>query len=160
MVDREYEPQRQENVKFGKEGYFYVDEAEERENNALVGKAGEEAVLAYERARVPEKYASKITHDSVEKGDGLGYDILSFDSDGKGQNKYIEVKTTMGGCSTPFFLTRHELEKSRIEKSNYYLYRVFNFDIKANTGKLKIIRGALDRYCVNPIKYKIILKRK
>ena len=85
--------------------------------------------------------ANKIQHISVEIGDGLGYDILSYDLFGK--EKKIEVKTTRSDISRPFYLTRNELEVSSKNPENYYLYRLFDFDSNLNKGKYYIITGDL-----------------
>lgn len=59
------------------------------------------------------------------KGDGDGYDILSFAEDGS--ELLIEVKTTNGGKSVPFLLTPHELEVWRKESSQFRLFRIYWF---------------------------------
>ena len=41
------------------------------------------------------------------RGDGAGFDVLSFDLGGK--ERLIEVKTTNGAARTPFFMTRNEM---------------------------------------------------
>ncbi len=44
---------------------------------------------------------------SDEDGDGAGYDIASFERDGRA--RLIEVKTTRGWERTPFHITCNEL---------------------------------------------------
>lgn len=85
--------------------------------------------------------ANKIQHVSVEIGDGLGFDILSYDL--LGNEKKIEVKTTRSDISRPFYLTRNELEVSSKNPENYYLYRLFDFDSNLNKGKYYVITGDL-----------------
>ena len=88
----------------------------------------------------------------MDIGDGLGYDILSYEKNG--EKKYIEVKTTSGNCNTDFFVTKSELKRSKSEK-NYYLYRVYNYDQTNNTGELFIKKGALDEnFMLEPDSYK------
>ncbi|HPM35133.1 MAG TPA: DUF3883 domain-containing protein, partial [Spirochaetota bacterium] len=54
--------------------------------------------------------------------DSKGFDILSFDTDGK--ERQIEVKSTsMDSFYKGFFLSANELEKSK-SLDNYYLYLV------------------------------------
>ncbi|OIP83252.1 MAG: hypothetical protein AUK44_05525 [Porphyromonadaceae bacterium CG2_30_38_12] len=85
--------------------------------------------------------AAKVQHVSVEIGDGLGYDILSFDLNGN--EKKIEVKTTRSDITRPFYLTRNEIDVSILFSNNYYLYRLFDFDYSINKGKYYIIEGNL-----------------
>jgi Domain of unknown function (DUF3883) len=62
---------------------------------------------------------------SETRGDGLGYDVLSFEI--SGQERLIEVKTTAYGASTPFFVTRNEVAVSRDAREQFHLYRAFSF---------------------------------
>ena len=99
---------------------------------------------------------SKIKHTAKDEEDGTGYDIQSFDKNG---NKiYIEVKTTKGTKNTTFHITRTELERSKIEVDNYYLYRLYNYNEEKDTAAIFIIRGDLTNLCTVPITYKINLK--
>lgn len=128
--------------------------------NKRIGDLGEIWVLKQERHFLEEngknKLASKVKHVAKDRGDGLGYDILSFDLDGK--EKFIEVKTTKGRKNSTFFITRNELEKSKIEKNSYFLYRVYEFDEDKETAKLMKIKGDLSSICELPINYKVKLK--
>lgn len=85
--------------------------------------------------------ADLVEHSSEIHGDGLGYDILSFDING--EKKYIEVKTTRSEINRPFYLTKNEIEFSKINKDNYYLYRLFDFDTNLNVGKFYKLKGDL-----------------
>lgn len=127
-------------------------EARQRQQKKI-GDLGEQLVLQYERANCNPKFRGKIRHVSVEEGDGLGYDILSFDEDGG--EKYIEVKTTTGWEDSPFFITANELERSRQDKDKFVLYRLYNFDIRENKADFFIIKGSLDSYCINPIQFQV-----
>lgn len=85
----------------------------EREaRNRSLGSAGEDFILNFERARLihsgHDSLAAKIEHTSRIRGDGMGYDILSFETDGK--ERLIEVKTTKYGSDTPFFVTLYRPE--------------------------------------------------
>lgn len=80
--------------------------------------------------------SQKIQHVSKEIGDGLGYDIISFDQ--FGNEIFIEVKTTSSNYSTDFYLTNSELNNfSKLD--NFILYRVYDFDENTGIGKLFII---------------------
>jgi hypothetical protein len=78
----------------------------------------------------------------VSQGDGLGYDILSFDADGR--ERFVEVKTTAFGRETPFFVTRNELEVSRQFATQYRVSRLFSF---RRVPMLFELNGALDASC-------------
>lgn len=135
----------------------HPDYQKQAKTNKRIGDLGELRVLQFEIENANPKYVSKISHDSKEIGDGLGYDILSYDS--SGNPKYIEVKTTKGGVNTPFYITTSELKKSILESENYYLYRVYNYNDKDNSGDLYIISGNLSEYCINPIQFEVILQK-
>lgn len=98
--------------------------------NRQTGDAGEEFVRRYETARLiaarREQLASKVERVSVTRGDGEGFDILSYEEDGR--ERLIEVKATKYGAETPFFVTPNERDTSEIFRDRYYLYRVFEIE--------------------------------
>ncbi|HEY5086852.1 MAG TPA: DUF3883 domain-containing protein, partial [Gemmatimonadaceae bacterium] len=98
-------------------------------SNRSLGAAGEEFVARYEIARLiaagRERLASSVERVSNTRGDGLGYDILSFET--TGEERLVEVKTTAYGPSTPFFVSRNEVAVSQLEAGRFQLYRAFNF---------------------------------
>jgi Domain of unknown function (DUF3883) len=127
--------------------------AREAENRSL-GLAGEEFVTQYEHWRLVKlgqhALADRVEHVSNTKGDGLGYDVLSFEPDG--QEKYIEVKTTAFGKETPFFVSRNEIALSKVEKERFHLYRLFEF---RKAPQLFDLPGQLDQHCVlDPVTFK------
>jgi hypothetical protein len=100
------------------------------EENRRRGKLGEELVIDYERARLREQgrpdLADAIRWTAREDGDGLGYDVLSFDLNGR--ERYIEVKATAHGEGTPFYLSSAELDFAQHHADRYALYRVYDID--------------------------------
>jgi hypothetical protein len=128
--------------------------------NKRIGDLGEIWVLKHEKDFLEKngnnKLADKVTHSAKNKGDGLGYDILSYHLNG--EKKYIEVKTTKGRKNTTFFISRNELERSKIEKENYYLYRVYEYNEETENGKILKIIGDLTQLCEIPVNYKVNLK--
>jgi len=108
-------------------------------HNRSLGKAGEQFVLRFERARLRRAgkttLARNIRHVAELEGDGAGYDILSFEPDGR--EKYIEVKTTVSGPVAPFHVTRNEVEISRTLRTRFVLTRVFNFRTHARIFELR-----------------------
>lgn len=97
--------------------------------NRSLGRAGEEFVMRFEIARLTaareERLVAQIEHVSVTRGDGEGYDVLSYETSGR--ERLIEVKTTAYGPQTPFFVTRNEVAVSNEREAGYHLYRVFGF---------------------------------
>lgn len=99
-------------------------------HHRALGLAGEEAVVHLERKRLASEgfsnLARKVEHVSVTKGDGLGYDVLSFKPNG--DELFIEVKTTRRGRGFPFWVSRNEVDFSAEVAERFQLYRVFDFD--------------------------------
>ena len=121
--------------------------------NRAIGLAGEELAMRYEHERLwragKKDLADKIEHVARSQGDGLGYDILSFEI--TGQERLIEVKTTHFGALTPFFVSRNEVGVSETAEVNYALYRLFNF--RRQPG-LFVLDGPLRRSCdLEPFQY-------
>lgn len=127
--------------------------------NKRLGDLGELWVMKHEIDKLKEankhNLIEKIKHTSKDEGDGTGFDIQSLDKEG---NKiFIEVKTTKGKKNSTFFITRNELEKSKIEKANYHLYRLYNYNEQLDTADLLVIKGDLTNLCEFPTTYKINL---
>jgi hypothetical protein len=114
--------------------------------NRSLGLAGEELVLRFEQERLwkagARKLAEKVDHASQTKGDHLGYDVRSFESDGR--DRLIEVKTTRFGAMTPFFASRNEVEFSGVREADFQLYRLFAF---GENPKLFTLPGSLRKSC-------------
>ena len=95
----------------------------------MLGRAGEERVLAHERATLLESgradLADCVKWVSAEEGDGAGYDIASYSPEGR--IRLIEVKTTNGWERTPFYITRNELKVSKERRDEWCLCRLWNF---------------------------------
>ncbi|MFV3073158.1 DUF3883 domain-containing protein [Niveispirillum fermenti] len=97
--------------------------------NRDLGEAGEQRVLAHERAALLSAGRTDLVNGirwvSHLDGDGAGYDIRSFDADGR--NRLIEVKTTNGWERTPFHVTRNELAVADERRDEWCLVRLWNF---------------------------------
>ena len=105
------------------------DVAGRDERNRALGRAGEERVLTHERAALKsagrDDLARRVRWVSEEDGDGAGYDIASFAPDGR--PRLIEVKTTNGWERTPFHISRNELAVAEERRSEWRLFRLWNF---------------------------------
>ena len=87
-----------------------VDFSKVNAEKKRVGDVGEAMVLNYEKKRLMDagksELAEKVEHVSVTQGDGLGYDIKSYQEDGT--PLYIEVKTTKQNIKADFYLSKRE----------------------------------------------------
>lgn len=105
------------------------DPAARDQLNRALGRAGEERIFEYERQSLIKldrsDLAKKIRWISEEEGDGAGYDIHSFDQ--YGAERLIEVKTTRGVNTTPFYLTRNETDVAAERPDAFRLYRLYDF---------------------------------
>ena len=134
----------------------HVDYIEEAKSQKELGDAGEEFVYQLERAKVKKYKLSKdkkVRIVSKLDGDGLGYDILSYDK--HGNPMYIEVKTTTGPENGSIYITANEMEMSEMHSEQYYLYRVYDFNITKMEGKLSIRQGSLKPLCISAQTYKV-----
>jgi hypothetical protein len=97
--------------------------------NRALGRAGEKRVLVHERASLVAAgradLADRIRWVSHLDGDGAGYDIQSFETDGR--DRLIEVKTTNGWERTPFYITSNELDVAEAHRDDWRLVRLWNF---------------------------------
>lgn len=115
--------------------------------NRRLGARGEEFALELERRRLHDDerrrdLSKKVRWVARDEGDGLGYDIASFEGDGR--PRLIEVKTTASGKYFPFTLTRNDLAVSKAEAASYHLYRLYEF---GEDPRLFVLKGALDEAC-------------
>lgn len=137
---REYAPQRR-------------DYLEREARNASLGLAGEKFIVQYEHFRLYQlgkpELADKVEHVAKTRGDGLGFDVLSFEESGK--ERFIEVKTTAFGKETPFFISRNEIHFAEDHETDYQLYRLYNF---RHSPKMFQLAGRVQRHCqLNPVTF-------
>lgn len=94
-----------------------------------LGEAGEELVFHAEQNRLSsngrDDLAAKVRWVAKEDGDGAGYDIRSFSRHGK--ERWLEVKTTNGPSSTPFWISENERRVAEENPDVFRLLRVFDF---------------------------------
>lgn len=126
--------------------------AREARNRSL-GRAGELFALELESRRLhgegKKALSERVEHVAASQGDGLGYDILSFESNGR--ERLIEVKTTAFGELTPFYVSRNEIARSNADTDKYRLYRIFDFRDKPRVFQLP---GSIDGHCtLDPVTY-------
>lgn len=113
--------------------------AERDFQNRETGKLGEEYVFNLERQKLVDaglpKLAEQVEWTARDKGDGVGYDIKSFNR--AGDERLIEVKATTGNDRTPFFITRTEYAVAQENSARWRLVRLFDLNKKPAFFRLK-----------------------
>lgn len=106
-----------------------------------LGAEGEKFVFEFEKRRLTNlgfvNLANKVLDVSQKN---CGYDILSFDNNR--DKRLIEVKTTKHDQNFPFYLTRNEVNVSKINSMDYWLYRVYNFS--NGYGEILCLKGDME----------------
>ena len=94
-----------------------------------LGEAGESFLYQAEQDRLSslgrDDLAGKVRWVAKDDGDGAGYDILSFSR--RGEERWLEVKTTNGPATTPFWITANERRVSEERPDVFRLARLYDF---------------------------------
>ena len=135
-----------------------IDFAERDAANRQLAKLGEQFVFDLERYRLKtagrEDLARRVVWASQDIGDGLGFDILSFD-EGDDSERMVEVKTTGLGKFFPFYVTGNEVRCSEDVPNQFHLFRVFDF---GREPRLYILHGSLRQLCqLDPVLYRAVI---
>lgn len=108
--------------------------------NKQYGDVGERIVVDYEINKLitagRSDLANKVDHISVTKGDVTGYDVLSYSK--SGDQIFIEVKTTPYTNIDGFYLSKNEKEVALEKGENYFIYRIYDLNIKKGSAKIHI----------------------
>ncbi len=120
------------------------------QRNRQLGEKGEAFVIEFERQRLISAnradLAQEVQWSSQEKGDGLGYDVRSFQWRNNApieEERYIEVKTTNSGKYQPFYISENERAYSKQHPKSYSLYRVYDFNKQSRIFQL---HGAIEAH--------------
>ncbi len=132
-----------------------IDFAQRDALNRQLGKLGEEFVVHLERHRLllagRDDLSRRVQWVAVEIGDGLGFDVLSFDDQDESE-KLIEVKATGLGKFFPFYVISNEVRCSEDMTDKFHLFRVFDF---GRTPRVYILTGSLKENCqLEPTQYR------
>ena len=104
-----------------------------------LGEAGEAFLYQAEQDRLAglgrDDLAGKVRWVAREDGDGAGYDILSFSR--RGEERWLEVKTTNGPATTPFWITANERHVSEQRPDVFRLARLYDFSRTRAAFQLK-----------------------
>ena len=124
----------------------HIDFSERERRNRQLGERAEEFVLRLERQRLTAQgrpdLAAEVEWSSKDRGDGLGFDIRSFDTTGD-QERFLEVKATNSGKYLPFFISENERAFSNDHSEAFRLYRVYEF---TTAPKFFILPGAIEQH--------------
>ena len=151
-----YEPKKVVGLDDLKETLNEIDYIENHRKLMEIGDLAEKIALENEIEFLNSDYPELAKQVRiVSNNPKLGFDILSFETDGK--QKQIEVKAISVNSNTKsFIITRNEFAKSKTY-SNYYVYCV----TEINTDKPKILRiknpdfDNHDDFLIEPLTYKI-----
>ena len=135
-----------------------VDFAERDAANRTLGKLAEQFVFDLERYRLSEAgrddLARKVVWASRDIGDGLGFDILSFNEADESE-RMLEVKATGLGKFFPFYVTSNEVRCSEDVPDQFHLFRVFDF---GRFPRLYILHGSLRELCqLEPVLFRAVI---
>ena len=135
-----------------------MDFAERDAANRQLGKLGEQFVFELEKYRLllagRDDLAQKVVWASQDIGDGLGFDIISFD-EADDSERMLEVKATGLGKFFPFYVTSNEVRCSEDIPQQYQLFRVFDF---GRSPRLYILHGSLRELCqLEPVLYRAVI---
>lgn len=133
------------------------DPAARDERNRSLGREGESLVFDHEVKRLAANnrpdLARKVEWTSQERGDGAGFDVASFEIDGR--PRLIEVKTTNGSAITPFYLSENERSFSEERPEAFALLRLYNFADRPMAFELRAPLTAT--LTLTPISYRATL---
>lgn len=125
-----------------------MDWATRDQRNRQLGLLGEKLVLRHEIEALKQsghhQLAAQVQHVALVDG-SAGFDILSFHPDGR--PKKIEVKTTEGPRSAPFFISSNEVATSLAQPESYFVYRVFGYNANADTAQFYVLAGDVASSC-------------
>ena len=111
--------------------------------NRILGHLGEKFAVEVEKRRLRsfgrDDLAARVEWVAVTCGDGVGFDVLSFDEIDDSE-RFIEVKTTGLGKHFPFYVTANEVRCSEDCPDRFRLYRVFDF---ARRPRIYVVAGAM-----------------
>jgi hypothetical protein len=130
-----------------------IDYLERQARNRDIGIKGERLVVEYERAWLlangHRDLAELVSHVPSTLGDGTGYDVSSFLLDGSPH--HIEVKTTRGSITVPFFLSENERLHALEHPGAYSIYRIF--DLEPNPRFYKLTGDMEEVLDLTPVSY-------
>ena len=122
----------------------------------ILGREGEDEAFHIETSKVSKFHPSlsKLVLPYYKMKHTPGYDILSYNTDGK--PIYIEVKTTETYDATDFQLTKHEFKTASACAKNgetYYIYLFTGWGTKKQQLHILNFSNLVDENRLSPVKY-------
>jgi hypothetical protein len=135
-----------------------VDYEERDRNSRKLGTTGEDLAFAYERAELikagRQDLAERVEMVCRTMGDSAGFDIRSFDR-GTYEEVHIEVKTTSGPLTTPFFMSAAEVEYARTCPKRYVIYRVYAYSPNSSEIQFLAIQRPVETLEFTPAIFRV-----
>ena len=97
-------------------------------------------------------------HVSKVEGDGLGYDIRSFDDEGK--EIHVEVKASKKNYSDGFEMSYNEVAASLDPDYKYRIYRIYGLNTKTKECRIKVYEGPVNEENFKLVKTKVAVYQK
>ena len=67
----------------------------------------------------------------------------------------LKLKQQKDQKTIKFFISEGEVSFSEFQGDNYYIYRVYNFDVKTGRGDFYIKKGSINRANLSALNYAI-----
>jgi hypothetical protein len=135
-----------------------IDYEERDRKSRKLGMIGEDLALAYERAELikagRQALAERVEMVCRTIGDSVGFDIRSFDKN-TCEEIHIEVKTTSGPLTTPFFMSAAEVDYARTCPARYRIYRVYAYSAEAEQIEFHVIEKPLETLDFTPAIFRV-----
>jgi hypothetical protein len=135
-----------------------IDYEERDRKSRRLGMIGEDLALAYERTELikagRQDLAERVEMVCRTMGDTTGFDIRSFDKN-TGEEIHIEVKTTSGPLTVPFFMSAAEVEYAGTCPTRYRIYRVYAYSAEAQEIKFHVIEKPLETLDFTPAVFRV-----
>lgn len=137
----------------------HIDYVDLQAKKSKIGELGELIAYNYIYDECIRNGIDKVpVHASKIEGDGLGYDIRSWDKNGV--EIHNEIKTTTANSKDGFDITPSEIAASEEQNSIYRILRIYALDVKRGTAKICIYDGPISArdYELVPTGFKVFKK--
>jgi hypothetical protein len=135
-----------------------IDYEERDRKSRRLGMLGEDLAFGYERAELikagRQDLAERVEMVCRTLGDTAGFDIRSFDKN-TGEEIHLEVKTTSGPLTTPFFMSAAEVAHARTCQLRYKIYRIYAYSGDASEIQFFAIERPMETLEFTPAIFRV-----